>query len=143
MTTLAFAADHAGYEMKQELINYARELDYETLDFGTDSTDPVDYPDCVPPVVEAVLSNQAQFGILICGSGIGIDIAANRNPGIRSALCHSGKMAESARSHNNANILCLGSRYIGIEVAKECLKRFAATEFEAGGRHERRVKKLG
>ncbi len=140
--TIAFAADHAGFDLKQLLIDYAKTLGHKVVDFGTDnSEDSVDYPDYTPPVVEAILSKQADFGVLICGSGVGVDIAANRHPQIRSALCHCGLAAELARSHNDANVLCLGSRFIGSEVAKECLQRFITSEF-SGGRHAIRVNKL-
>ncbi|MEN8236662.1 MAG: ribose 5-phosphate isomerase B [Pseudomonadota bacterium] len=141
--TLSFAADHAGFEMKQALIVYSKSLDCKIIDHGTHSTDAVDYPDYVPPVVGDILEGRATFGVLICGSGIGMDIAANRHAGIRSALCHNDKLAEMARCHNDANILCLGGRFITTETGKNCLKRFIATAFEAGGRHERRVEQLG
>ncbi len=140
---VSFGADHAGYEMKQKLISYAKQLGYEIIDHGCHDNTPVDYPDCVPPVINDVLQNRADFGVLICGSGIGVDIAANRHPGIRSALCNCGLSAQMARRHNNANVLSLASRFIGLEVAQECLQRFLTTEFEASGRHERRVQKLG
>ncbi len=141
--TLSFAADHAGFEMKQELIAFAKNLDCNIIDHGTHDTDAVDYPDFVPPVVNDVLEDNATFGVLVCGSGIGMDIAANRSPGIRSALCLTANIAEMARENNNANILCLGSRVTKSEAAKECLHRFITTKFNADGRHERRVKKLG
>lgn len=140
---LSFATDHAGFEMKQELVAYAKNLGCEVIDHGTHNTDAVDYPDYVPPVVEDILEGRATLGILICGSGIGMDIAANRYAGIRSALCHNSQLAAMARTHNDANILCLGSRYIDIETGKACLKNFVEKDFETGGRHERRVQKLG
>lgn len=140
--TLAFSADHAGYAMKKDLISYAQSLGHTVLDFGTHRLESVDYPDFVPPVVGAVLSAEANFGILICGSGIGMDIAANRSPGIRAALCHCELIAQCARTHNDANILCLGSRFIEGLAARECFLRFITTPFE-GGRHQRRVDKLG
>ena len=141
--TIAFAADHAGYNMKQTLVAHAQSLGYEVIDFGTDNSEQaVDYPDYVPPVIEAIKSHKANFGVFVCGSGLGMDIAANRDKCIRSALCHCGLAAKYARAHNDANVLCLCSRFIGEEVAKECLEQFIITEFE-GGRHERRVNKLG
>jgi ribose 5-phosphate isomerase B len=140
--TLAFSADHAGYTMKEDLIGYAKELGHTVLDFGVHNHEPVDYPDFVPAVVEAVLTNKAHFGILICGSGIGMDIAANRFKKIRAALCHCSLSAVRARQHNDANILCLGAQFIGELVAKECLLKFITTPFEEG-RHRRRVDKLG
>ena len=140
--TLAFAADHAGYLLKQDLISYAQGMGHTILDCGTHGPDAVDYPDIVPSVVEAVRSGSADYGVLLCGSGIGVSIAANRHPAIRAALCHCGLAAELARRHDDANILCLGARFIGAEVAKECLHRFLAAPFEEG-RHARRVAKLG
>ena len=141
--TLAFAADHAGFEMKQQLISYANSLGFEVIDHGTHNTNTVDYPDYVPPVVKDVLQNRTTLGVIICGSGIGMDIAANRHAGILSALCHNSQMAKMARKHNNANILCLGSRFMDIDAAKDCLQQFVTTDFETGGRHQRRVEKLG
>lgn len=139
---IAFGADHAGYEMKQELISYAKELGHNTIDFGTDNTEPYDYPLIVPMVVETVRNKAANFGVIICGSGIGVDIVANRFRGIRSALCHNAEIAKSARAHNDANILCLGSRFISLETAKECLKRFLETPFSTDERHHRRVQMI-
>jgi ribose 5-phosphate isomerase B len=139
---IAFACDHAGINMKQELMAHAKELGHEVEDFGTNSTDSCDYPLIVPPVVNALKEDTADLGILLCGSGIGVDIAANRFPDIRSALCCNALMAELARRHNNANVMSLGARIIGIEIAKRCLEQFVATEFESGGRHERRVNQL-
>ncbi|MBL0942027.1 MAG: ribose 5-phosphate isomerase B [Alphaproteobacteria bacterium] len=138
---LAFSADHAGYTMKQHLIEYAQELGHVILDFGVQGLEPVDYPDLVPPVVESIVKGQAHFGIMVCGSGIGMDIAANRHAGIRAALCHCSLIATRARQHNNANVLCLGAQFIGNLVARECLLKFTTTNFE-GGRHQRRIDKL-
>ncbi len=140
--SIAFGTDHAGYEMKQELISYAQQLGHETLDFGTDSTEPSDYPLVVPSVVDALRKEVANFGVLICGSGIGVDIVANRYRGIRSALCFMPELASTAREHNNANILSLGSRFISLEDAKECLKRFLETPFSTEERHRRRVEMI-
>lgn len=140
---IAFAADHAGVALKRELVAFLPELgDYAALDLGTDSEVSVDYPDFGAAAAEAVLSGKAALGVIICGSGIGISIAANRHPGIRAALCTSGLMARLSRQHNNANILALGSRIIDVEVARDCLSEFLKTPFE-GGRHEKRVGKLG
>ena len=139
---VAFANDHAGLSLKEPLMALVRELGYETLNLGTDTEDSVDYPDYGKKVAEAVAAGEAAFGIAICGSGIGISIAANRIAGARAALCQTAEMAVLAREHNNANILCLGARLIGSEEAKECVTRFLQTDF-AGGRHETRVTKLG
>lgn len=139
---VAFANDHAGLSLKEPLMGLARELGFEILNLGTDSTDSVDYPDFGKNIAQTVAQGKADFGIGICGSGIGISIAANRIAGARAALCQTGLSAQLAREHNNANILCLGARMVGIEEAKECAARFLQTEF-AGGRHQARVEKLG
>ena len=135
-------ADHGGYEMKQKLTLQLRDMGFAVLDFGTDSADSVDYPDFAELVVKAIEGGEANRGILVCGSGIGMSIAANRHKGIRAALCVDKVSAELARQHNDANILVLGERLTEISIAKQCVKKFFSTEFE-GGRHERRVKKLG
>jgi ribose 5-phosphate isomerase B len=141
-TKLAIASDHAGYALKTELVRELREAGHEVLDLGPDNEDRVDYPDFGFKLAEAVASGAAERGIVICGSGIGISIAANRHPAVRAALCTSGLMARLARQHNDANVLALGSRIIGIEVARDCVAEFLATPFE-GGRHAGRVAKLG
>lgn len=135
-------ADHGGYEMKQKLTLQLRDMGFAVLDFGTDSADSVDYPDFAELVVKAIEGGEANRGILVCGSGIGMSIAANRHKEIRAALCVDEVSAELARQHNDANILVLGERLTEISIAKQCVKKFFSTEFE-GGRHERRVKKLG
>ena len=141
--TVAIANDHAGPALKALLIDEVKALGFTVLDLGTNSTDSVDYPDYGNAVAKALLDGRAQLGIAICGSGIGISIAANRHAGIRAALCHTGLAAELSRQHNDANILCLGARLIGDAEAKECVKRFLTTAFEGGGRHTKRVNKLG
>ena len=140
--TVAIANDHAGVALKQLLMGEVNACGFTPLDLGTNTTDSVDYPDYGKLVAEAVAHGRAQYGIAICGSGIGIAIAANRHPGIRAALCTTGLAAELSRMHNDANILCLGSRLIGDAEAKECVTRFLTTKFE-GGRHAKRVEKLG
>lgn len=139
---VAFAADHAGFQLKQSLMEAARGADVEVLDLGTDSGESVDYPDFANKLAVAVQEKKAQLGVLICGSGIGMSIAANRHKGIRAALCHDVTTAYLASAHNNANVLCLGARITGEQVAKDCLIAFLEAEFE-GGRHQRRVDKLG
>ena len=140
--TVAIGNDHAGVALKNALLPTLAACGFEALDLGTATTDSVDYPDYGTAVAHAVTQGKAQFGIAICGSGIGISIAANRVAGARAALCHSGLAAELSRLHNDANILALGARLIGEAEAKECVTRFLTTAFE-GGRHEARVKKLG
>ena len=139
---VAIANDHAGLALKEALLPEIAACGFTAMDLGTNSPDSVDYPDYGYRVADAVTNGTAQFGIAICGSGIGISIAANRKAGARAALCSTGLMAELSRKHNDANILALGARLIGIEEAKECVRRFLTTEFE-GGRHAVRVTKLG
>jgi ribose 5-phosphate isomerase B len=138
---IAFGADHAGFVLKSILREEAGNLGFASLDLGTDSAASVDYPDYGFAVASAVADGRATFGVLVCGSGIGISIAANRNPGARAALCTHSQMARLARQHNDANILVLGERLTGVDVAKECLREFLATDF-LGGRHTARVDKL-
>lgn len=140
--TVALAADHAGFELKNLLRDELKAEGYRILDLGTNSSDSVDYPDFGRQLGQAVASGQAAFGVAVCGSGIGISIAANRIPGCRAALCTDSLMARLSRQHNNANVLALGARLIGTDTARDCLKAFLSTDFE-GGRHERRVTKLG
>jgi ribose 5-phosphate isomerase B len=140
---VAFAADHAGYALKQELMRLLPTLgEYAALDLGTDSEAAAEYPEFGRAAAEAVHSGQARFGVAICGSGVGISIAANRHAGIRAALCHDADSARLARRHNDANILALGARRTSVTVAEECLRAFLSTPFE-GGRHARRVEMLG
>ena len=139
---IAIAADHAGFALKAMLVDDLRAGGHDVLDLGTaDGERSVDYPDFGRAVADAIASGRAARGIVVCGSGIGISIAANRNPAVRAALCTSGLMARLARMHNDANVLALGSRIIGIEVARDCLHEFMTTPF-AGGRHAARVDKL-
>lgn len=141
-SVVAIANDHAGIALKEAMLSEVIACGFAPLDLGTSTTDSVDYPDYGDAVARAVLDGRAVFGIAICGSGIGISIAANRHKGIRAALCSSGLAAELSRQHNDANVLCLGARLIGDAEAKECVKRFLTTAFE-GGRHAKRVEKLG
>jgi ribose 5-phosphate isomerase B len=136
--TVALAADHAGYELKDALVPVLRELGLDVLDLGTNSRDSVDYPAFADALADALRQGRAQRGLLVCGSGIGISIAANRHRHIRAALCHDGTTARLARQHNDANVLVLGGRLVGVDVARDCVKAFFGTPFE-GGRHARRV----
>lgn len=139
---VAVACDHGGFALKPAVLEVLREAGLEVLDLGTDSEDSVDYPDFGQALAEAVISGRAARGVVICGTGIGISIAANRYPEIRAAACHDETTARLAREHNDANVLALGARIIGGEVAKDCLRAFLKTPF-GGERHERRVDKLG
>lgn len=137
--TIAFGSDHAGFELKQALIAHAQSQGWDVLDFGTDSIDPFDYPLIVPPVVDSLRTKAANFGVLICGSGIGVDIVANRFRGMRSALVNNEELARLSREHNDANILSLPARFISIETAIQCLDIFIKTKFSTEERHTRRL----
>lgn len=140
MSKIAIASDHGGVTLKAAIKE--RFPEYEWLDLGTDGTESVDYPQFGKAMGETITNGDAPRGILICGSGIGISIAANRFPAVRAALCTSAKMATLCRQHNNANVLALGERIIDQDTAFACVEAFLNTEFE-GGRHERRVNQLG
>lgn len=135
---IALACDHAGFPMKEFAKSVVADMGYQILDLGCYSTDSVDYPDYGIAMGKAIESGEAEMGILVCGSGIGISIAANRNKAVRAALVQDGLAARLSRQHNNANVIALGGRLIGEEQAKDCIKEFLQTEFE-GGRHARRV----
>jgi len=139
--TVALAADHGGYDLKELLKKELQGWGYEVLDLGTDGTASVDYPDYAEAMAAAIRAKAADSGVLVCGTGIGISIAANRHPDIRAALVHDGMTARLAREHNDANVVVFGGRTTGPDTAKECLKVFLNTEFE-GGRHARRVAKM-
>ncbi len=138
---IAIGSDHAGVGYKTQLVNYLKTEGIEVNDFGPMSEESVDYPDYAHPVANAVENKEADFGILFCGSGNGINMSANKHQGIRSALCWKKEIAELARLHNNANILALPARFISYEEAEEIVAVFIKTRFE-GGRHERRVSKI-
>ncbi len=136
---IAIGGDHAGFEYKSLLIDFLK--DYSIKDFGTYSSDSVDYPDFAHPVASAVESGEFDLGILICGSGNGVAITANKHQGIRAAICWNPELAELAKSHNNANVLCIPARFVSQELAKEITSKFIDTAFE-GGRHANRVSKI-
>jgi ribose 5-phosphate isomerase B len=138
---LPIGADHAGFELKSKIINHLQLKGYEIKDFGCYSEESIDYPDFGHPVAEMVESNDGMLGILICGSGNGINMTANKHQGVRSALCWKKELAELARQHNNANIIALPARFITEEEAIEMVDIFLTTEFE-GGRHQKRVQKI-
>lgn len=140
--TVALASDHSGLELRATLRETLAAMGWQALDLGTDTTDSVDYPDIAQKLVSTLQAGQAKFGVLICGTGIGVSIAANRHKGIRAAVCHDVTTARLARQHNDAQILCLGARVVGAEVARDCLVTFLEAAHE-GGRHQRRVDKLG
>ena len=138
---IALGADHAGVDLKSEVIALLQSKGIETQDFGTNTGDSVYYPDLAHPVAKMVESNDADLGIVICGSGNGINMAVNKHQGIRSALCWEEELASLGRQHNNANVLALPARFISSEKALAIVDAFLAAEFE-GGRHERRVNKI-
>ncbi len=140
--TIAIASDHAGFELKDALKQELTALGFEPLDLGTASAASVDYPDFADRLAAAIKEGKARRGVLVCGTGIGISMAANRHRHLRAAVVHDVTSARLTRQHNNANVLCLGARLTGSDVAKDCLRVFLTTDFE-GGRHENRVAKLG
>ena len=139
--TVAIASDHAGFAVKSEISGLLHELGHDVLDLGADCTDSVDYPDFADAMAAAFSDGSADRGVLICGTGIGISIAANRHRHLRAARCCDSTDARLARQHNDANVLVLGSRTAGLEQARDCVLMFLGTEFE-GGRHQSRVKKM-
>ena len=138
---IAIGADHAGFEYKQELVNMLTAAGWQVSDKGTYSLDSVDYPDFAHPVATMVEEGSAAAGILVCGSGNGVCMTANKHQGIRAALCWTEDLASLARQHNNANVLCIPSRFVAFEVAQKMTELFLSTAFE-GGRHEKRVEKI-
>lgn len=139
--TVAVASDHAGFDLKEILKRDLQDAGHEVLDLGTNSTVSVDYPDFGKAMADAIASGKVGRGVLVCGTGIGIAIAANRNPKVRAAVVHDVTSARLSRQHNDANVVALGQRLIGSETAREALKVFLATDFE-GGRHVGRIAKL-
>jgi ribose 5-phosphate isomerase B len=138
---IAVASDHAGYDLKLAIKDQLRASSWTVLDLGVDGPESVDYPDFGYALARVLREGRARRGVLICGSGIGISIAANRFPEVRAALVHDAFGARMARRHNDANVICFGGRVIGVDVARDCLQVFLETDFE-GGRHQRRVDKL-
>lgn len=139
--TIAIGGDHAGFEYKSAIIKYLEELGYTVQNFGTDSSDSVDYPDFAHPTASAVEHATCDMGVLICGSANGVAITANKHQGIRAAICWKPEIAVLARQHNDANIICLPARFTSLEECKEMVRVFLTTAFE-GGRHGTRVNKI-
>lgn len=138
---IAIGGDHAGFTYKQAVVELLKSKGVEVEDLGAFSEESVDYPDFVHPVAKKVEANEAGLGILICGSGNGVAMTANKYQGVRAALCWQAELAALARQHNNANILCLPARFVSLELAKKMVETFLNEQFE-GGRHERRVNKI-
>ncbi|MCF8373704.1 MAG: ribose 5-phosphate isomerase B [Bacteroidales bacterium] len=141
MKKIAMSCDHAGYQTKEKLKTWLQDKGYEVEDFGTYSTYSCDYPDFAHPMAESVESKKSDMGISLCGSGNGINMAANKHQGIRSALCWKKELAELARLHNDANICAIPARFVSVDEAKEIVEKFLNTGFE-GGRHIPRVNKI-
>ena len=139
---VVIGADHAGFELKENLVEYVRELGHQVLDIGTYSTEPVDYPDFAEAVGKALLDGQADRGVLVCGSGVGASVAANKLPGIRAGLCHDTYSAHQGVEHDDMNILVIGARVIGAELARELIRAFLGAEFTGEERHRRRLEKI-
>jgi len=138
---LAIACDHAGYEIKEELKKYLEQKGHTVKDFGTNSSESMDYPDTAHPLATAVENKEYDFGITLCGSGNGINMTANKHQGIRAALCWCVEISALARQHNDANVCSLPARFINLDLAKQIVDVFLSTDFE-GGRHIRRIKKI-
>lgn len=138
---ISLACDHGGLNLKKEIKKYLLENGYEVVDFGTDAFDSCDYPDYALPAAEAVASGECERGIVVCSTGIGVSIVANKVPGVRCAHCHDTYCAEFTRLHNNSNMLALGEKVVGAGYALKIVEIFLNTQFE-GGRHERRVNKI-
>ena len=139
---IAIGSDQGGFELKQEVMGYLKEHGYEYTDVGSYTPESCDYPDIAAKVVQMILGGEAEKGILICGTGIGISISANRYPGIRAALCTDCFMAEATREHNDANVLCMGGRVVGPGLALKITETLLTTEFSQGERHIRRLNKI-
>lgn len=139
---VAIAADHAGLVLKQQLVEELKELGYESLDLGTFSSEPVDYPDYAAAVAQAVLDHRAERGVLVCGSGVGASVAANKFPGIRAGLCHDCYSAHQGVEHDDMNVLVLGARVIGPALARELVQNFLEARFSGEERHRRRLEKV-
>jgi len=141
--SVALGADHGGFSLKSELLPWLHDQGYEVLDLGAHTFDPADdYPDFAVAVAQAVASGKAQRGIVVCGSGVGACIVANKLPGIRACLCHDTYSARQGVEHDDMNILCLGARVIGVELAKELVAAFLSARFSGEERHQRRLQKI-
>src|SRR5438477_2782449 len=139
---IAIGADHAGFDLKQIIAAYLRHLGHEVIDKGTDSDAPVDYPDFAEAVSIVVRDGQAERGVLLCGSGVGASVAANKIPGIRAGLCHDTYSARQGVEHDDMNILVIGARVVGVELARELVRAFVGARFSGEERHRRRLEKI-
>jgi ribose 5-phosphate isomerase B len=139
---IVVGADHAGFDLKQIIAAYLRHRGHEVIDKGTDSDTPVDYPDFAEAVAQALLAGQAERAVLVCGSGVGASVSANKIPGIRAGLCHNTYSARQGVEHDDMNVLVLGARVIGVEMARELVDSFLGAKFNGEERHRRRVDKI-
>ena len=139
---IVIGADHAGFDLKQSVGEYLRTLGHDVIDVGTVSDEPVDYPDFAEAVAKVLLDGKAERGVLICGSGVGASVSANKIPGIRAGLCHDTYSACQGVEHDDTNLLVLGARVIGVELARELVRHFLAAKFTGEERHKRRVAKI-
>jgi len=139
---VAVASDHAGYQLRQDLVPNIARLGHDVIDLGSHSTAPVDYPDYAEAVARAILEGQAERGIVVCGSGVGASVAANKLPGIRAAICHDTYSAHQGVEHDDMNVLVLGARVVGVELAREIVQAFLMAAFSGGDRHRRRLQKV-
>jgi RpiB/LacA/LacB family sugar-phosphate isomerase len=139
---IVIGADHAGFDLKQSVCEYLRTLGHDVIDVGTVSDEPVDYPDFAEAVAKVLLDGKAERGVLICGSGVGASVSANKIPGIRAGLCHDTYSAHQGVEHDDTNVLVLGARVIGVELARELVRHFLAAKFNGEERHNRRVAKI-
>jgi ribose 5-phosphate isomerase B len=142
MRRIAVAADHAGFPLKGLVIQFLQNTGHEIIDLGTHSTDPVDYPDFARAIAESILSGQSTEGILLCGSGVGACVVANKFPGIRAGLCHDTYSAHQSREHDDCNVLCMGPRIIGDKLALEIVRTWIDAKFTGEDRHVKRLDKL-
>lgn len=139
---IVIGADHAGFDLKQSVGEYLRTLGHDVIDVGTTNDEPVDYPDFAAAVAKVLLDGKAERGVLICGSGVGASVSANKIPGIRAGLCHDTYSARQGVEHDDTNLLVLGARVIGVELARELVRHFLAAKFSGEERHKRRVAKI-
>lgn len=139
---VAVASDHAGFSMKEDLVEFVRNLGHQVLDMGTDSPDPVDYPEYAEAVGLAISGGEAERGVLICGSGVGVSVAANKIPGIRAGLCHDTYSAHQGVEHDDMNVIVMGARVIGPELSRELVQTFLSARFTSEERHLRRLKQV-
>ncbi len=139
---IAIGSDHAGFQLKETMSTYLRESKHQVIDVGTHSTEPVDYPDFAEAIGKALTEGLADRGILICGSGVGASVAANKIPGIRAGLCHDTYSAHQGVEHDDMNVLVMGARVIGVELARELVRAFLGAEFMGEERHRRRLEKI-